>query len=120
MNKIGIAKTLRAYRHINGLSGSEVITKLQNMGFKYTVKALYNWESGRSQPDCDTFIALCNIYGIEDILSAFGYGIPDTKEDPIPAYRKTLFDRIKVLDETSCYIISAYIDGLLAKRDLLH
>lgn len=41
-------------------------------------KTLYSYESGHRQPDADTLMALCEIYGIVDILATFGY----KKEEP--------------------------------------
>jgi transcriptional regulator with XRE-family HTH domain len=115
MTKSEIAKNLRSYRQKANLTGTEVIAKLKSNGIVFTVKALYNWETGRSQPDCDTFMALCDIYGIENILSAFAYEKEDRTTHP-RTYKDELLDKINQLDEYSGKIVLAYIDGLLTDK----
>ena len=36
-------------------------------------KTIYGWESGQAQPNADTFMILCDIYHINDVLKEFGY-----------------------------------------------
>ena len=43
------------------------------MGFSISDKTIYGYESGHRQPDADTLMAMCVIYGIDDVFSAFGY-----------------------------------------------
>lgn len=116
MTKSEIAELLRKYRQRSDMTGNEVIEKLKEKGIAYKVKALYNWEAGRSQPDCDTFIALCDIYGMKDILSVFGYKPGNDAADRQLTCKEELMKKIERLDETTCKIISAYIDGLFTKN----
>lgn len=44
------------------------------MGAIKSVKSFYNWENGRTQPDADTFMYLCNLYNVKDIMPILGYG----------------------------------------------
>lgn len=55
--------------------------KLALRGFSNFDKTIYGYESGHRQPDADTLMAMCVIYGIDDVFSAFGY--KDTDEEDI-------------------------------------
>ena len=116
MTKSEIASALRSCRKKVNLSGTKVIEKLRVSGVELSVKALYNWETGRSQPDFKAFMGLCDIYGIDTILSAFGYDSEATIVNHPQTYRDKLIDRILLLDENDCKVASAYIDGLFAYK----
>ena len=52
----------------------EQISKiLTNQGYKASQKTVYSWENGNSKPDIEILMKLCDIYGIRDVLGAFGY-----------------------------------------------
>lgn len=62
---------------------SETLKQLR-MNAGYTQKQVYemigvpqstfsSWEVGKSEPSADVLLQLCKIYGVNDILSAFGY-----------------------------------------------
>jgi transcriptional regulator with XRE-family HTH domain len=116
MTKSEIAKTLRIYRQKANLTGTEVIKKLKARGIEFTDKAIYNWETGRSQPDCDTFLSLCDIYGIDNIMSAFEYKSEEAVGTRPRTYKDEVLGKIVLLDEINCKIVSAYIDGLLTDK----
>ena len=117
-SKEEIANVLKKYRHKSGLSTKEVTDRLGHNGIKVSPKTLYGWEIGHSQPDANTLLLLCDIYDIDDIMLAFGY---DRSEKlPLEARmpeRAKLLEKIEQLDENDCKVISAYIDGLLTKRE---
>ena len=73
MSKEQIALKLKKYREQCGLSVKDVQQKLALMGFSISDKTIYGYESGHRQPDADTLMAMCVIYGIDDVFSAFGY-----------------------------------------------
>lgn len=81
MSKEQIALKLKKYREQCGLSVKDVQQKLALMGFSISDKTIYGYESGHRQPDADTLMAMCVIYGIDDVFSAFGY--KDTDEEDI-------------------------------------
>ena len=81
MSKEQIALKLQKYREQCGLSVKDVQQKLALMGFSISDKTIYGYESGHRQPDADTLMAMCVIYGIDDVFSAFGY--KDTDEEDI-------------------------------------
>lgn len=74
MTKEEIAATLKLCRIKAGFDAKEVADKLISMGAIKSIKSFYNWESGRTQPDADTFMYLCDLYNVKDIMPTFGYG----------------------------------------------
>lgn len=62
-----ISATLKSKRKELNLSVKEVLDKLHARGIDVSDKTLYGWESGHRQPDADTFLVLCNIYGISSL-----------------------------------------------------
>mgnify|MGYP000848134430 CR=1 FL=1 len=73
MTKEEIASRLKQYRINAGFEAKDVAEKLISANIIKSVKSFYNWESGRTQPDADTFMYLCNLYGVKDIMQAFGF-----------------------------------------------
>lgn len=69
-----IAELLKKYRKSSGFSIKESVQKLSDRGIVISDKTMYSWESGHRQPDADTFIELCMIYGITSLA--------DIKEAP--------------------------------------
>lgn len=67
MGNIDIAGLLKKYRKNAKLSVKESITKLSEFGINISDKTMYSWESGYRQPDADTFMTLCAIYGVTSL-----------------------------------------------------
>ncbi|MPN32031.1 hypothetical protein SDC9_179507 [bioreactor metagenome] len=111
MPQPNISKYLRFYRKKSNLKGPDVIKILDDKGIKISVKSLYNWETGRSQPDCDTFIKLCDIYGIKNIVPAFGFDLASNPNNFI-TYKSKLLEKINTLDDDCCKTVLAIIDEL--------
>lgn len=63
---------LRQKREQLKLSIDEVVSQLNERGIAISSKTLYGYENGVGTPKVNTFIALCDIYGIDDILGSFG------------------------------------------------
>ena len=70
LDKEVIPHLLRDRRTRKGLSVDQVSAKLKEMGLSVASKTLYGYENGTSMPNVPTFIALCDIYEVTDILSA--------------------------------------------------
>jgi transcriptional regulator with XRE-family HTH domain len=118
-SKEEIAKVLKEYRRKSGLSSKDVTEKLSLNGVTVSPKTIYGWESGHSQPDADSLLLLCDIYGITDILFAFGYGKTESRSIVTNTPEKSkLLDKVERLDENGCKVVSAYIDGLLTKNSV--
>ncbi len=105
-----IAMYLKYYRKFNGLSVLQVSDILREHNVNAAVKTIYGWENGQSQPDADTFMLLCEIYKIDNILEAFGYTenspdmiiLNDDEKDLIKRYREhpEMHDAVRKLLDT--------------------
>lgn len=116
-SKEEIAKVLKENRQKTGLSARDVTHKLSLCDIEVSPKTLYGWESGHSQPNADTFLMLCDIYGIDDIMLAFGYKKTERQQIDIKKPEKAkLINKVEQLDENNCKVVSAYVDGLLTER----
>lgn len=117
-SKEEIARVLKTFRQKTGLSARDVTYQLSLYDIKVSPKTIYGWESGHSQPNADTFLMLCDIYGIDDIMLAFGYNTTkkDNSETRTPEKDK-LLNKVELLDENNCKFISAYIDGLMTRNE---
>lgn len=62
-----VSVLLKSKRKELGFSAQEAVDKLKSFGINISIKTLYGWEAGTRQPDADTFIALCQIYGIDSL-----------------------------------------------------
>lgn len=66
-----IADLLKDMRLEKDLKGPEVVRLLkQRFDIELSDKTLYGYENGVSSPNIPTFLALCDIYEIEDVLGA--------------------------------------------------
>lgn len=89
MKRTNIGTLLRYYRKKAKLSVNDVIENLaKEYDILYTDKAVYGWESGRSQPPADTFLILCKMYEISNIIESMGYASQNTKEPLILSDRE--------------------------------
>ena len=74
-NKIG--EMLKRYRKMNALSVGEVVLELQDRyGVNVAEKTVYGWESNQAHPTSDVFVALCDIYRINNITDVFNSNEP--------------------------------------------
>lgn len=73
-NSIKLGTKLRELRENKGYNAKEVAALLSD---KYMIKlkyqTLYSYETGRTFPNTDVFLALCQLYDCYDILYTFGY-----------------------------------------------
>lgn len=56
---------LRDRRKALDLSVKDVVDRLKGRGVEVSAKTIYSWESDHRQPDADTFLLLCQIYGVD-------------------------------------------------------
>ena len=74
MEQSRIGEKLKEARIAAGLKVQEVSDILKQDGYeKASIKTVYSWESGNSQPSPDYFLKLCDLYHIDDVLETFGY-----------------------------------------------
>lgn len=70
---------LRELRDSKGFTQQQVADEL---GLK-NKSTLGSWEIGKSEPDAFTFLKLCKLYGVDNILGEFGEGKAVPKKDDI-------------------------------------
>lgn len=82
INEDDIAGLLKENRKRNGYSVEQVAEKLRERGISISTKALYGYENKVGKPKLNTFVALCDIYGITNLLEALGfsYSAPVSKK----------------------------------------
>ncbi|BBF41363.1 phage repressor [Lachnospiraceae bacterium KM106-2] len=74
MKKIG--KTLSRLRIKKGLSQTDVAQKISDLLEPTTSQKVSKWETDYSIPSAYQFLALCQVYGIHDVLQAFSINKP--------------------------------------------
>ncbi len=92
-NKIG--EMLKKYRKLNALSIGDVVVELHDKyGVNVAEKTVYGWESNQAHPTSDVFVALCDIYRINNINDIFnsdepkGFHITSEERKLIEHYRE--------------------------------
>ena len=68
-----IGNTLKECRSRAKISVKEISDLLTNKGYKASESTIYSWENGNSQPTPGALLTMCQAYGIDDVLSTFGY-----------------------------------------------
>lgn len=68
-----IGETLKKYRNEAKMSVKQISELLTQKGFKASESTIYSWENENGQPTPGALLAMCKAYGIDDVLSAFGY-----------------------------------------------
>ena len=66
-----LSRTLRELRVSHNLTQVELAQKLSALGCKVSAKAPSKWEHGISEPSVEQFLALCEVYGVRDVLAVF-------------------------------------------------
>lgn len=71
---MSINNELKRFRELANLSVEQVSSALKARGIeKSNPKTIYGWENGHSEPSAETFLILCDIYDVDNILEVFGY-----------------------------------------------
>ena len=79
MNNPNLGRMLRYYRKARNLSVNQVVENLkEEHGMSISPKTVYGWENSQNQPSADTFLVLCKMYRVNNILESAGYeGTPE-------------------------------------------
>lgn len=86
---------LKSKRKELNLSVNEVVNRLSQNNVNISAKTLYGWESGNRQPDADTFLVLCTIYGINS------FGLPENSQDVnIPLELANIYNNLNYTGQT--------------------
>lgn len=91
-----IGSKLRELREQNNLSVKDVLDLLSNKGIDISNKTFYSYENNSRAIGTETFLALCSIYNVKNILDTFeeesiDYSIPTDEE-------WQLIEKYRVLD----------------------
>ena len=70
---ISIGATLKNARKNAGLTVKDVCCILMKNDINIAEKTIYGWENDFCYPNIKTFLLLCNLYGMKDVLVTFGY-----------------------------------------------
>ena len=96
MFKKNFASTLKRLRINSGLTAEQVGEQIGKSG-----KTVNGWENGRSQPDGDTFLKLCDIYKVKDIMQEFEYTVNSAKQkkQSVDVQKESLLKNYEALNE---------------------
>jgi transcriptional regulator with XRE-family HTH domain len=67
--KEAVAAFLYDKRREKGMTGQEVSDKLKLYGIEISKTTIWGYEKGVSGPTVSTFLALCRIYEVDDVIS---------------------------------------------------
>ncbi|MEI6132815.1 MAG: helix-turn-helix transcriptional regulator [Bacillota bacterium] len=101
MKKWDIAKKLKEVRENLKLTQAEVAEKI---GVKHNTISM--WESGKNQPDADTFINLCSIYGV-NIDDLFGI---ESNDESFTSFEQAHIIKYRALDERGKAMVDVILD----------
>ncbi len=108
-NDIGI--TLKDYRNAVKMSVKQISDILTSKGFKASESTIYSWENGNSQPTPGALLTMCKAYGINDVLTAFGYD--GHKEDGSPQLNikeVDMVEKYRILDDHGKDIVDTLLE----------
>ena len=95
-DQIGVM--LKKYRKLNALTVSDVVVELNDKyGVQVAEKTVYGWESNQAHPTTDVFVALCDIYKINNISDVFNS--KDPKGFPITAEERKVIENYRLHPE---------------------
>lgn len=98
-----IGAMLKKYRKMNALSVNDVVVELENRyGVKVAQKTVYGWESNQAHPTSDVFVALCDMYKINNISDVFHSKEP--KGFPITAEERRIIEHYRQYPEMQSVI----------------
>ena len=93
-----IGAMLKKYRKMNAFSVNDVVIELETRyGVKVAEKTVYGWESNQAHPTSDVFVALCDMYKINNISDVFHSKEP--KGFPITAEERQIIERYRQYPE---------------------
>lgn len=86
-----IGKKLKELRSSKKMSANDVVSQLKDRNIVISAKTLYGYEN--DQPiRSSTFLALCEIYAVKNVLQTFLSAIPNASENWEPDYYEDYFN----------------------------
>lgn len=99
MDNARIGLKLKELRKDSGKKWGQILSELkEDYGIEVAQSTIYGYENGHASPDVDLFMALCLIYGCDDILYYFGYRSTPMNSKHTPE-ESELLDRYKQLPD---------------------
>jgi len=94
-----IGNILKKYRKLNSLSVTDVVLELsERYGVNVAEKTVYGWESNQAHPSSSIFLALCDIYKINNLSDAFSTS-KNPKGFPISSEERLLIEHYRQFPE---------------------
>lgn len=94
-----IGKTLKECRVAAKMSVKEISDLLTLKGYKASESTIYSWENGNSQPTPGALLTMCKTYGVDDVLTVFGYdGYKDDGSLMLSMYEIEIVEKYRDLD----------------------
>ena len=105
-----IGKKLKECRISSKMSVKDISDLLTQKGYKASESTIYSWENGNSQPTPGALLTMCKAYGVEDVLSTFGYeGYKDDGSLILNIKEQDMIEKYRSLDaygqDTVSYIL---------------
>ncbi len=124
LNKEDIAYLFKQERARSGKTIGEVVGLLKDRGIVISATTLYGYENGVSTPKVKLFLALCDIYGITDIMAALGLSPPHsepagTGADGLSAGESILVHLFRSIPEDRQEMVLGMIEAALKSQGLL-
>ena len=108
---ITIAQGLKDARLQANMSVKEISQILSEKGYKASEKTIYSWESGRSEPSPGALLEMCKAYGIDDVLSTFGYtGYNEDGSIRLNMLEIEIIEKYRVLDTHGKDMVDTVLD----------
>lgn len=119
MTDQAFSQKLREIRLKSGKSVPEVSEYLTSQGIKAAQQTVYGWERGQSQPKPNTLLKMCEFYGVEDVLGAFGLS-NDAQAEETTAPIQFPMERLEALvnqltEEQACFMVQV-VEAILRKN----
>jgi predicted transcriptional regulator len=122
LNKDDIARLLKEQRAQSKKSTSDVTSLLKDRGIFISETTLYGYENGVSTPKVKIFLALCDIYGITDIMSALGLSIEKPAgniADGLSKNESIMLNLFRMVPEEDHDMVVQMVEAALRSRGLL-
>jgi len=111
-----IGNILKKYRVDSGMSVKTISDILTNKGFKASEKTIYSWENGNSSPTPEALLEMCTLYGVSNILEAFGYdGYKSNGSLQLNIHEIDLIEKFRRLDKYSKEIVTFIVEKELTR-----
>lgn len=102
-----LGESLRRIRKEKKYSVEEISKYLIGKGYKASLKTIYSWELGNSEPSPEILLSLCELYKVNNILEEFGY---QQVTPTVTSYEFDYVQKIRTLDKYGHAAVMETID----------